>query len=103
MLAHPEHHLHDQHRRDQHDGDLEVGLGVAREQFGKAQQGRAQGGCQHHAGRHAAPQIGDAAARADIAVFQPGIENADHQKRLDAFAPDDEHDLSHQTSLPGKT
>eukprot|EP01022_Parablepharisma_sp_SALTPOND_P015891 TRINITY_DN2278_c0_g4_i1.p1 TRINITY_DN2278_c0_g4~~TRINITY_DN2278_c0_g4_i1.p1 ORF type:complete len:759 (-),score=204.48 TRINITY_DN2278_c0_g4_i1:1653-3929(-) len=100
MLAHPEHHLHDQHGGDQDDGNLEPGLGVAREQFRESQQRRAQGCGQYHAGHHAPPQVGDAAPRAGIAVLQPGIENTDHQKRLDALAPDDEHDLTHEAILP---
>jgi hypothetical protein len=90
VLLHPQHHLHDQHTRDQHHCGLEIILRVTGEHFGETDQRRAKCDRRDHTGRDATPQVRQTAARIVVAIFQPRVQDADDQQGLNTFPPHDE-------------
>ncbi len=92
---HPEHHLHHQSAGDQGQQRLQpfafgAGHGFCGPQHQPGQARRAQQ-TEQHPGPQKACQ-----ARAAGLLADPGLQDADHQQRFDAFAPHNEHRLIHQ-------
>ncbi|MNN78994.1 hypothetical protein D3C81_1955990 [compost metagenome] len=94
MAVHPHHHLQDQQAGAEHHGGLEPFAGRPCQPLSGQHEERGQRTGQRDAQRHAAPEHAQAPRRLG-AMAEPGMQDADDQKRLDAFAPDDEQGLQH--------
>jgi hypothetical protein len=90
VAMHPAHHLHHQQACNQCECGLEPFAGrPVHGLTGKQDQHRQQAR-EHQPQHHTRPEEFDQTITLAL-LAGPGLENTDHQQRLDAFAPDDEH------------
>jgi hypothetical protein len=101
VAAHPEHHLQDQARGEQHHAHLEYFKGLAFELALRGKSGETEHHRQSESGRHTRPEPAPQRRRLRLAG-DPGQQHADHQHGFEAFAKDDDQGVEHGVLLRNK-